>query len=98
MITTANFITDFSGSLSRQGGASEIISYTYDISSWPEVSLVISPIGSEETHDYPLVFNARNSGIFERRLIRAPHKGDPGRVPGNESKGAIGEQSTDLKT
>ena len=70
MITTANFITDFSGSLSRQGGASEIISYTYDISSWPEVSLVISPIGSEETHDYTLVFNARNSGIFERRLIR----------------------------
>ncbi len=70
MVSVINFITDFSGSLSRQGGDTEVISYTYDISSWPEVSLVVTPAGADETHDYTLVFNARNSGMFERRIIR----------------------------
>lgn len=79
MTTVINFTTDFSGSLSRQGGDSEVISYTYDISSWPEASLSISRAGTDDSDDYTLVFNARNSGIFKRRLNRDGHNRDTDR-------------------
>lgn len=66
-VSVITFSTDFSGSLSGQGGDTEVISYTYDVSSWPEALLTIQLTSAEETHAYQLSFNGRGSGIFVRR-------------------------------
>jgi hypothetical protein len=70
MTSVITFTTDFSGSLARQGGDTEVISYTYDISSWPEASLTLGFPGSDEVHEYTMNFIARNAGAFFRRIIK----------------------------
>ena len=84
MVVALEFGTDFSGILSRQGGDTEIVSYTYDISSWPEASILLTLERSDEHHHYTMSFDARNSGIFVRRVIRDNrlHDTDKGRFSG----------------
>ena len=69
MTSILTFTTDFSGSLSRQGGDTEVISYTYDISSWPEASIMVALAGTDVTHEYTLNFAALNAGTFMRRVF-----------------------------
>ncbi|MFT4548125.1 MAG: hypothetical protein ACI9MB_002076 [Verrucomicrobiales bacterium] len=69
MTSVLTFTTNFSGSLSRQGGDTEVISYTYDVSSWPKALINVELTSAIETHAYQLSFTGRNSGVFVRRKV-----------------------------
>jgi len=70
MAVELEFASDFSGILRREGGAVEDFNYDYDVLPGSAASLQLTFPGSGETHECTMTFGARNSGIFQRRIIK----------------------------